>query len=62
MCNSNKTVKLYDIDAYATEFEATVLSCEEIQKDGETSYKIILDKTLFFERVEYEQRILQLSL
>lgn len=48
MCNSNKTVKLYDIDAYATEFEATVLSCEEIQKDGETSYKIILDKTLFF--------------
>ena len=48
MCNSNKTVKLYDIDAYATEFEATVLSCEEIQKDGETLYKIILDKTLFF--------------
>lgn len=38
------TTKLYDKDAYATEFEAKVLVCEESQ-DG---YRMILDQTLFF--------------
>lgn len=47
------TKKLYDIDAYETEFEAMVISCEEaelVNKDGEkkTVYKVILDQTLFF--------------
>lgn len=41
---NTKTIKLYDTDAYATEFEASVLSCENT--DGK--YEIILDKTLFF--------------
>lgn len=39
-----KTEKLYDLDAYATTFEATVLSCET---DGDR-YRVILDRTLFF--------------
>lgn len=39
------TTKLYDRDAYATEFEAKVLSCEE-QEDG--IYGVVLDQTLFF--------------
>lgn len=39
------TIKLYDRDAYATEFEAKVLSCEE-QEDG--IYGVVLDQTLFF--------------
>lgn len=48
-----KTKKLYDIDAYATEFEALVLSCEEVEwvtTGGDTgvSYQVILDQTLFF--------------
>ena len=38
------TIKLYDQNAYATEFEAKVLACEESQ-DG---YRVILDQTLFF--------------
>ena len=38
------TVKLYDLDAYATEFDATVLTCE---KENDL-YKVTLDKTLFF--------------
>lgn len=47
------TKKLYDYDAYATEFEAKVLSCEEIERkqlDGsvQTLYAVILDQTLFF--------------
>ena len=40
-----KTKKLYDIDAYQEEFEATVLSCEK--KEGNV-YCVILDQTLFF--------------
>ncbi len=40
-----KTKKLYDIDAYQTEFEATVVSCE--QKE-DTVYCVVLDQTLFF--------------
>lgn len=48
-----KTVKLYDKDAYATEFEASVISCEEVKivdKNGEEKvlYEVILDQTLFF--------------
>ena len=47
------TIKLYDVDAYATEFEAMVQSCEEIiftDKAGEKKqvYEVILDQTLFF--------------
>lgn len=47
------TKKLYDMDAYAREFEAKVLSCEKItyEKESEENqnvYKIILDQTLFF--------------
>ena len=48
-----KTVKLYDADAYATEFEAVVLSCEEVNTEiqGEEIqqlYAVTLDQTLFF--------------
>ena len=39
------TKKLYDYDAYATEFEASVISCEEIE---DKIYAVILDQTLFF--------------
>lgn len=47
------TKKLYDLDAYACEFEARVLSCEEVEcvnSGGDTSklYEVILDQTLFF--------------
>lgn len=38
------TQKLYDIDSYIKEFDATVISCEET--DGK--YTVILDKTAFF--------------
>ena len=38
------TVKYYDDDAYATEFRATVLSCEK----EENGYAVTLDGTLFF--------------
>ena len=38
------TIKLYDENAYATEFEAKVLACEEAQE----GYRVILDQTLFF--------------
>ena len=38
------TIKLYDQNAYATEFEAKVLACEEAQE----GYRVILDQTLFF--------------
>lgn len=38
------TIKLYDLDAYQTTFEATVLSCTKREKD----YDVILDQTLFF--------------
>ncbi len=40
------TKKLYDIDAYATTFKATVLSC--VKKEGSELYEVILDETLFF--------------
>ncbi len=43
-----KTVKLYDTDAYATQFEAKVISCEKKEKKNKISYDVVLDKTLFF--------------
>lgn len=45
------TVKLYDEDAYRTEFSATVLSCREVTEDksGRNGlYAVILDRTVFF--------------
>ena len=50
------TKKLYYEDAYATEFDAVVLSCEEKERfvktdEGEresTVYQVLLDQTLFF--------------
>lgn len=42
------TKKLYDLDAYATEFDAKVLSCEAVAEGEKTVYKTILDETLFF--------------
>lgn len=47
------TKKLYDIDAYAREFEALVVSCEEVEcvnscGDKGAMYEVILDQTLFF--------------
>ena len=39
-----KTIKLYDADAYSTNFDASVLSCEKTDK----GYAVILDRTLFF--------------
>lgn len=39
-----KTKKLYDLDAYAIEFEAKVMSCE----NNGTTYEVVLDQTLFF--------------
>lgn len=43
-----KTVRLYDQDAYATEFEAEVLACEEVEKKEGKVYQVWLDQTLFF--------------
>ena len=46
-----KTKKLYDLDAYETSFEATVLSCEVLEKKDENDnhiYAVVLDQTLFF--------------
>ena len=43
-----RTEKLYDIDAYAREFEATVVSCEKQENNNEVVYAVVLDKTLFF--------------
>lgn len=44
----NVTKKLYDLDSYATEFEAIVVSCEKIEdKEGDV-FQIVLDQTLFF--------------
>ena len=39
-----KTIKLYDDNAYLTEFEATVLSCEKTDR----GFDVVLDKTAFF--------------
>ncbi|WP_456055951.1 alanyl-tRNA editing protein [Agathobacter sp.] len=42
-----ETIKLYDSDAYATEFEADILSCEPNKADDK-HFDIILNQTLFF--------------
>ena len=44
----SKTIRLYDADAYQTEFEATVLACEEVEKKDGRTYQVWLDQTLFF--------------
>ncbi len=40
-----ETIRLYDADGYATDFEARVISCEK-GKDGKSC--LVLDQTLFF--------------
>lgn len=52
-CEIMATKKLYDLNAYETEFEATVLSCEEVEVvntcgDKAVIYEVVLDQTLFF--------------
>ena len=42
------TKKLYALDAYQTEFDGEVLSCEPLEKKEGTVYQVILDQTLFF--------------
>lgn len=42
-----ETIKLYDMDAYATEFEADIISCEPNKADDK-HFDIILNQTLFF--------------
>lgn len=44
----SKTIRLYDADAYQTEFEATVLACGEVEKKDGRVYQVWLDQTLFF--------------
>ena len=44
---SEKTIKLYDENAYSTEFTAKVLSCEKVE-EKEGQYRVVLDRTLFF--------------
>ena len=39
-----ETIKLYDEDAYATEFTARVVSSEETK----SGWNVVLDRTLFF--------------
>lgn len=39
------TEKLYDRDSYLSEFQATVISCEQ---KNETTWRVVLDKTAFF--------------
>lgn len=48
MEQTKETIRLYDRDGYATEFEAEVISCEEVSVKGQTRYAVILDRTLFF--------------
>lgn len=43
-----QTKKLYDQDAYATQFEAVVCACTPIEDEGVTRYEVVLDQTLFF--------------
>ncbi|WP_448754154.1 alanyl-tRNA editing protein [Agathobacter sp.] len=42
-----ETIKLYDRDAYATEFEADIIFCEP-NKANDKRFDIILNQTLFF--------------
>ncbi|MDD3369602.1 MAG: alanyl-tRNA editing protein [Lachnospiraceae bacterium] len=41
----NATIKLYDLDAYQTSFQGTVLSCLPVD---DSRFDLILDQTLFF--------------
>ncbi|MCR5585101.1 MAG: alanyl-tRNA editing protein [Lachnospiraceae bacterium] len=43
-----ETIKLYDEDAYAIGFEATVLSCVPSERNKTKCYAVVLDRTLFF--------------
>lgn len=43
-----RTIPLYDENAYAREFKARVISCQESISEGVTYYEIILGETLFF--------------
>jgi alanyl-tRNA synthetase len=43
-----ETIKLFDSDAYATDFSASVLSAELIEKKKSSHWEIVLDRTLFF--------------
>lgn len=45
---AKETIRLYDQNAYETEFEAEVVSCEEVSGKEKKSYEVILDQTLFF--------------
>lgn len=42
------TKKLYDLDAYAIEFDAIVVSCEKIEDEAGKRYAVVLEETLFF--------------
>ena len=42
------TKKLYYEDAYATEFDAVVVQCEEKKVAEKTLYEVVLNQTLFF--------------
>ena len=44
----SNTLRVYDAEAYATEFDAVVLSCEKLTDKKHTTYAVILDQTLFF--------------
>lgn len=44
-----ETIKLYDRDAYAIEFEADIISCEPNKADDK-QFDIILNQTLFSRR------------
>ncbi|MCR5824494.1 MAG: alanyl-tRNA editing protein [Lachnospiraceae bacterium] len=43
-----ETIKLYDVDAYAVGFEATVISSEPAKRNGTDCWAVVLDRTLFF--------------
>ena len=43
-----KTICLYDSQPYEVAFEATVLSCESLQREQATVYEVVLDRTMFF--------------
>ena len=43
-----KTIALYDEDAFAKDFTAKVISCDEAIIDDQKLYKVVLDKSLFF--------------
>ncbi len=45
---NDMTTLLYDRDAYMTEFEASVVSCEQTKYNGKEAFDIVLDETAFF--------------